>query len=99
MNKCQIKHYTERIPGIVRNEVYEFEDIKYTERFDDSTGKRLFGTITMYDNITVCQINEDGSIVLDMPTAWVTNHRGMTELVADMERLDAFIAAVCKNYH
>jgi hypothetical protein len=99
VNKPQIKHYTERIPDIVRNEVYELDDLRYVERFDDLTGERMFGSITMYNGITVCAVNADGSIALNMPTDWVTNHQGMVDLVVDVERLDAFIAEVCKNYH
>jgi hypothetical protein len=99
VNKSEIKHYTERLPGIVRNEIYECDDLKYIERFDDLTGERLCGTIAMYNNVTVCYVNENGSISLDMPTNWVTNHSDIMGLIADVERLDTFIAAVCKNYH
>ena len=98
MNKNQIKHHTKVLPGIVRNEVYEYEDIKYTERFDDVTGKRMFGMITMYNGVTVCHVHENGSIILEMPTNWVTNRKDVKDLVADIERLDEFLAAVCKNY-
>lgn len=93
-----LKHYTERIPDIVRNEIYELGDIRYTERFDDITGERLFGTITMYNGIKVCSVNSDGSILLDMPTDWVMNHKGMMDLVVDVQRLDEFIAMVCEKY-
>lgn len=94
----RVKHYTERIPDIVRNEIYEFDDIRYVERFDDVTGERLFGSITMYNGVKVCSVNSDGSIVLDMPTSWVMSHKDMMSLVEDVNRLDAFIAIVCKNY-
>ena len=94
----RIKHYTERIPDIVRNEIYELDDMRYVERFDDITGERMFGTITMYNGVKVCSVNSDGSIVLDMPTNWVVNHNGMMSLVDDVNRLDEFIAMVCKKY-
>ena len=93
-----LKHYTERIPDVVRNEIYELDDIRYTERFDDITGERLFGAITMYNGVKVCSVNPDGSITLDMPTDWVMNHKGMMDLVTDVQRLDKFIAMVCKKY-
>ena len=73
MSRPQIKHSTERIPDIVRNEIYELDDIKYVERFDDLTNKRLFGEITMYDGVKVCNVNEDGSISMCMPTNWARN--------------------------
>jgi hypothetical protein len=98
-NQFEIKHYTKRLPGIVRNEVYEFKDIKYTESFDDLTGERMYGTISMYNDTTVCHVNQNGSIGLDMPMGLVTNHNDMTNLISDLERLDKFLAAVCKNYH
>lgn len=93
-----LKYYTERIPDVMRNEIYELDDIRYVERFDDVTGKRLFGAITMYNGIKVCNVNEDGSISMCMPTDWITNHKGMMELVTDVQRLDKFIAMVCKKY-
>ena len=99
MNNPKIKHFTERIPDIVRNEIYEMDDLRYVERFDDITGERLFGEITMYDGVKVCRVNIDGSIALTMPTDWVTNHQGMVDLGIDIDRLDAFLKDVCKNYH
>ena len=98
MNNLQIKHYTEGIPGIVRNEIYICDDMRYVERFDDLTGQRMFGEITMYNGIKVCGVNADGSISMRMPTDWVTSHDSMMRLVVDIERLDVFIAAVCNSY-
>lgn len=94
-----IKHRTETVPGIIRNEIYELNDMIYVESFDDASGKRLFGDITMYGGIKVCSINEDGSIQMTMPTDWVTNHKSMMDLIMDVKRLDEFIATICKQYH
>jgi hypothetical protein len=99
MSNPLIKHKTETIPGIVRSEIYELDDLKYVERFDEETGKRLLGEITMYDGVCVCRVNADGAIYVTLPTDWVTNHRGMMSLIEDIKRLDAFMADVCQNYH
>ena len=99
MSELNIKHRTERIPGLTRSEIYQLDDIVYTEQFDDVTGARLFGAITMYDHIRVCLVAEDGTVNVNIPTNWVTNHEDMMSLIADVERLDAFISAVCKNYN
>jgi hypothetical protein len=98
MSDSQIKHLTERIPGIVRNEIYELNGMKYVERFDDETGVRLLGEITMYGGICVCRVGFDGSIFVTLPTDWVTNHSGMLKLIEDIKQLDAFLTDVCENY-
>ena len=99
MSESLIKHRTERIPDIARSEIYEFEDMVYTEMFDDVTGARMFGHVTMYNGIRVCSVHEDGTITMDMPTNWVTCHNDMVALSVDVQRLDFFITAVCNNYH
>ena len=38
----EIKHDTKRLPGIVRNEIYESKDLKYVETFDDGNGIGMF---------------------------------------------------------
>ena len=98
VNDKKIKHYVECVPGVIRNEVYELDDMKYIESFDDCSGERLYGIVTMYDGVKVCAVNVDGTIMLTMPTNWVTNHRDMMNLVVDIDRLDAFITDVCKKY-
>lgn len=98
MNSKDIKHYTKTIPGIIRNEIYEYEDMKYIERFDDVSNERLYATVTMYDGVNVCVVYNDGKIALEFPTDWVTNKQDMQRLLSDMNRLDEFLSCMCKNY-
>ena len=97
MNK-NIEHHTERVPGLFRNEIYKRDDICYTEQFDDLTGERLFGNITMFDNIHVCNVHADGTITMNFPTSWVVGHKEMLILMDDIKRLDTFISDVCPAY-
>lgn len=97
IKKCII-HTTERIPDIVRTEVYTYGDLEYSESFDDLTGTRMFGHIKMYKGIRVCSVGPDGVISMAMPTGWVTNHKDMMALIEDIQRLDEFLAAVVENY-
>jgi hypothetical protein len=99
IDKDQITHRTEGIPGLIRNEVYEYRDLIYTEQYDDETGKMMYGTVTMYDKFKVCTVYVDGSINLTMPMDLAQNHQGIMWLIKDIQRLDEFLAAVVKNYH
>lgn len=99
IDKDQIIHRTECIPGLIRNEVYEYRDLIYTEQYDDETSKMMYGTVTMYDKLKVCTVYVDGSINLTMPMDLAKNHQGIMWLIEDIQRLDEFLAAVVKNYH
>lgn len=99
ISKDQITHQTESIPGLIRNEVYTHEDLVYTEQYDDESGKMIYGTVTMYENIKVCTVYADGSINLTMPMDLAQNHKGILLLIKDIQRLDEFLSAVVKNYH
>lgn len=94
----KIVRRSECIPGILRNEIVELDDIAYTETFDDETGKRQFGYITMYNGVKVCLVGSDGKLSMNMPTNWVTNRNDLMKLQADIQRLDEFLSAVVKNY-
>ena len=93
-----IKHHTERLPGVCRTEVYQLEDIEYKEMFDDLTGDRVSGSVAMYDGVHVCGVAADGTLSMNFPTGWVFGHKEMMLLIEDIKRLDAFLAAVCKGY-
>lgn len=99
IKKEQIIHRTECIPGIIRNEIFEYEDIVYTESFDDETGVRMYGHITMYGGVQVCLVGADGGIAMSMPTTWVTDRKSMLVLQDDIKRLDEFLCMVVENYH
>lgn len=99
IDKDQIIHRTECIPGLVRNEVYEYKDLIYTEQYDGETGKMMYGNVTMYDNVKVCTVYVDGSINLTLPTALAKNHKGLMWLIEDIQRLDDFLSVVVENYH
>ena len=93
-----INHHTERLSGICRTEVYQLEDIEYKEMFDDLTGDRLSGSVTMYGGVHICGVGADGTLIMNFPTGWVFGHKEMMQLTEDIKRLDAFLAAVCKGY-
>ena len=93
-----IKHYTKELPGIVRCEYYEYEDLKYIETFDPLDGKRMYGDVEMYNGVPVCTVGADGRILLHIPLGWVHDHESMMDLMSDIKRLDEFLAAVCENY-
>ena len=94
----KITHRTERIPGIVRNEIYELDDLRYTEQFDDVTNQRLMGYVEMYGNIRVCLVGEDGILSTNLPTGWVVSRKEMLLLKEDVDRLDKFLLLICENY-
>ena len=93
-----ITYRTERLPEVFRREIYELDDMAYTITYDDLTGERMLGEVTMYKGIRVCLVGADGVISMNMPTGWVTSHKEMVLLAEDVKRLDAFISAVCKEY-
>lgn len=93
-----IKHHTERLPGVCRTEVYQVADIVYKEMFDDLSGDRVSGNISMYDGIHVCGVGSDGTLNMNFPTGWVFGHKEMMLLVEDIKRLDEFLSAVCEGY-
>jgi hypothetical protein len=99
IKKEHITHRSECIPGLIRSEVYEYKDIVYTEQHDDETGKMNYGHVTMYNGIHVCTVYVDGSIKLTMPTDLAIDHKGMMDLIADVQRLDEFLSVVVENYH
>ena len=66
--------------------------------FDDLTGDRVSGSVTMYGGVRVCGVAADGTLIMNFPTGWVLGHKEMMLLIKDINRLDAFLAAVCKGY-
>lgn len=93
-----IKHHTEMLPGVCRTEIYQLADIEYREMFDDLTGDRLSGSITMYGGVHVCGVAADGTLIMNFPTGWVLGHKEMMLLIEDIKKLDCFLSAVCKEY-
>lgn len=94
----KIKHTTKAIPGLIRHEIYELNDMQYVEQYDDATNTKVLAYVTMFDGIKVCNVWDDGSINLTIPLNWVVNHKSMCDLVEDITRLDQFIAMVNENY-
>lgn len=97
IDKNQIKHWSECLPDIFRKEICELDDMKY-EVWYDHEGKKMMANVTMYNGIHVCQVSADGVLCMNMPTGWATDHKGMMDLIADIQRLDEFISAVVENY-
>lgn len=89
---------SECIPGILRKEIYEIDDIVYSVDYDDLTGKMICGHVKMFGGIDVCSVYPDSSINMKMPQSVATNHKGVMDLIADIQRLDEFLSAVVKNY-
>ena len=89
---------SECIPGILRKEIHEFDDIVYSVDYDDLTGKMICGHVKMFGGVDVCSVYPDGSINMKMPQDLATNHKGVMDLIADIQRLDEFLSAVVKNY-
>ena len=94
----KLKHRTERVPGLMRNEIYEYEDMTYTERYDDETNKLMLAHITMYGDVQACNVWEDGSINFVLPTTWAVNRRMMLILIDDLKRLDEFLCVVSLGF-
>ncbi len=98
INKERIKHRTECIPGLVRQETYEYGDILYTEHYDEEAGKLITGNVKMYNGVDVCTVYPNGQIYLKIPTGLATNHNGVMLLIEDIQRLDEFLSTVVENY-
>jgi hypothetical protein len=96
--KSKLTHRTERLPGVFRNEIYEIDDIRYTEQFDDVSGQRICGYVDMYNGVRVCSISADGILNTDFPTGWVTSRKEMLLLKEDLDRLDQFLCMICEKY-
>lgn len=99
IEKSQITHRSECIPEIARRKIYTYEDIVYTELYDDVSGALVSGDVKMFDGVSVCTVYKDGSIKIKMPTDLAFDHRGLMWLIKDLQRLDEFLSAVVKNYH
>lgn len=94
----QIKHRTEGIPGLLRKEIYEHEDMTYIEQYDDLTNKKILSYVTMYGGVKVCNVWDDGTISLTMPLNWVVNQKTIRDLIDDLKKLDLFLAKINENY-
>lgn len=99
IDKNKISHRSEHLPGIVRNEIYEYEDIVYTEQYDDETGEMIHGNVTMFNGIHVCTVYKDGSINIGQFPNIAINRKWLMKLVEDLQRMDEFLSIVVKNYH
>ena len=93
-----MKHETKSLPGIVRIEIYESENLKYEETFDDLTGKRMYGKVFKDDDIFICYVGEQGNIEFSSLIPLPTNHKQLLDFIADLEKIDKFIADVCEEY-
>lgn len=93
-----MKHYTKRLPGIVRIEIHESENLRYEETFDDLSGKRMYGEVFKDDDTFLCYVAESGEIEFSTLMLLPTNHKQLLEHIADLGKLDKFIAAVNKEY-
>ena len=93
-----IKHTTECIPGVLRNEVYTLDHIKYTEQYYDPEGTFATGFIEMYDGVRVGLVGKDGSVSVNMPCVAV-GHKTMTWVMEDLKRIDAFLCAINEKYN
>ena len=98
IDKEKLKHRTERVPGLMRNEIYEYEDLTYTERYDDETNKLMLAHVTIYGDVHACNVWEDGSINFVFPTTWVVNRRMMLHFMDDLKRLDEFLCVISEAY-
>lgn len=94
----KLVHKTERLPGVFRNEIYELDDMRYIEQFDDITNQRMMGYVEMYGGIRVCLVGEDGILSTNIPTGWVISRKEMILLKEDIEKLDQFLLLICKKY-
>ena len=98
IDKEKLKHRTERAPGFMRNEIYEYEDLTYTESYDDETGKLMLARVTIYGDVQACNVWEDGSINFVLPTTWVVNRKMLLYLMDDLKRLDEFLCVISEAY-
>lgn len=99
IDKNEILHRSERLPGIVRNEIYEYKDIVYTEQYDDETNEMIHGNVTMFDGLRVCSVYKDGSINISQFPNIAVNRKWLMTLIEDLQRMDEFLSVVVKNYH
>lgn len=99
IDKNEIKHRSECVPGIFRNEIYEYKDIVYKEQYDDETNEMIQGYVTMFNGVHVCTVYKDGSINIEKFPSIATNHKWLITLIEDLQRMDEFLSIVVKNYH
>jgi len=92
-----IAHKTERLPGVLRKEIYTLDDMELVEYYDELTGDFYNGVVTMFNGIRVCTIASCG-ISVDVPMTLVTDHASMQQHINDLQRLDQFLSVVCKGY-
>lgn len=91
-------HKTEIIPNLIRTETYQWNNFKYIERFDELTGLRMWGTVKIYDQIDLCSVNEDGTILMTTQLDWVTRKSDLQRFIKEMTDLDKFLAIINNNY-
>lgn len=94
-----IEHRSERLPGIMRQDIYQLHDIVYTEWYDDLSGQFLYGHITMYGNEKVCVVGPDGGISMNIPTGWIQDHKSMMMHIDDLKQLDTFLCVISDQYN
>lgn len=99
IDRNEIVHRSEQLPGIFRNEIYEYKDIVYIEQYNDETNEMLHGHVTMFGDIQVCSVYKDGSINISKFPNIAVNHKWLMTLIDDLQLIDEFLSIVVKNYH
>jgi hypothetical protein len=94
-----IKHTTECLPEISRNEIYTLDDMQYTEQYLDPEGTLATGFISMYNGVRVGVIGSDGGVSISIPPSYICNHKTMAMQIEDLKRLDAFLCAINEQYN
>lgn len=88
---------TERLPGVLRKEIYMLDDMALTEYYDDLSGELYNGEVTMFNGVKVCTITSSG-ISVNVPMSQVSDHATMQQHINDLQRLDQFLSLVYKRY-
>lgn len=88
---------TERLPGVLRKEIYMLDDMALTEYYDDLSGELYNGEVTMFNGVKVCTITSSG-ISVNVPMSQVSDHTTMQQHINDLQRLDQFLSLVYKRY-
>jgi hypothetical protein len=99
IDKSKLTHQSDGLPGIARREIYEYEDIVYTEMYDDISGELISGDVQMFNGVSVCKVYKDGSISFKLPTGIAYDHRSLMWLIKDIQRLDDFLSVAVEKYH
>lgn len=90
--------YAQNQDSFMVYKVWKGPNIEYVEIYDVDTGIYLNGCVTMYGNIKMCSVYQDGTIHMTVPIELIVNRQGISKFVEDLQLMNQFLSEVNPRY-